>query len=677
MGTKRRKVGAVSLVAVAMIAAALPPGGTFKDDDGNVHEGFIEAIAAEGITRGCNPPHNDRYCPRQPVTREQMAAFLVRALGLTASGTVDFVDDDGSLFEADIERLATAGITVGCNPPQNDRFCPNDPVTRDQMASFLGRALELAPIVVAPFGGEVVVGTDQEPPTLNPYAPGGDTAIVTTIGQAYFGGVYEIDGRTQELIPDLVTELPTVANGGVTVNDDETMTVVYNIDPDAVWSDGVPISGTDFQFTLDVIMNPDNLADVTIYENIVSTRVNPKRYEITLAAPTLAYEMLFPMVIPKHAVADTDFAVDWNDVIWPSAGPFVFDSWDKGVQLRLVRNDQYWKADPTSNRNLPFLDSVVFKFIPDPSDLMPEFSTRSVDVIEPYSEMDVIAQLDALSGAVVDSADGPVWEHINFQFDPARAAKNDVSVNEHLDYRKAIAHGIDRNAIATDIYDGWATGLNSYVDTATPAFSIDAWAQYDFAVAKARSLVKSTEQHFGVDELMMVFTTTANNDARVRIAEMMVQMMDDIGIEYENQLMDSMTFFGETLEHGQWDVGAWAWVGSPGYSGAAKLLEVFDPDAPPPDGENYYRWGSPGSTLVDSASMRFADLRDEIEGEVDHRAVLPLLQEAEQILGDNVIVIPLYARPVFLAHWADEVGGMGATPQPFTWNIEEWYRADL
>ena len=65
--------------SVAVSAAAeLPAGGTFTDDNGNVHEGFIEAIAAEGITRGCNPPINDLYCPGDQVTRGQMAAFLVR-----------------------------------------------------------------------------------------------------------------------------------------------------------------------------------------------------------------------------------------------------------------------------------------------------------------------------------------------------------------------------------------------------------------------------------------------------------------------------------------------------------------------------------------------------------------------------------------------------------------------
>ena len=70
---------------VALALAVLPPGGSFVDDDGNIHEGAIEAIAAAGITRGCNPPANDRYCPDQSVNREQMAAFLARALDLPAA----------------------------------------------------------------------------------------------------------------------------------------------------------------------------------------------------------------------------------------------------------------------------------------------------------------------------------------------------------------------------------------------------------------------------------------------------------------------------------------------------------------------------------------------------------------------------------------------------------------
>ena len=114
---------------------------SFTDVAGHLFENDIAWLAARGITRGCNPPANDRFCPDDPVTREQMAAFLVRALSLTDQGTVDFVDDNGSVFEPDIEKLATAGITTGCNPPFNDRYCPHDPVTRGQLGALLSRGV--------------------------------------------------------------------------------------------------------------------------------------------------------------------------------------------------------------------------------------------------------------------------------------------------------------------------------------------------------------------------------------------------------------------------------------------------------------------------------------------------------------------------------------------------------
>jgi hypothetical protein len=124
-----------------------PPGnsgdGLFWDDDGSVFEQDIERLAAAGITGGCNPPTNNRYCPNDFLTRGQMAAFLVRALGLTATNGTDFTDDDDSIFEADIEKLAAAGITAGCNPPANNQFCPNSYLQRGQMAAFLVRALGL------------------------------------------------------------------------------------------------------------------------------------------------------------------------------------------------------------------------------------------------------------------------------------------------------------------------------------------------------------------------------------------------------------------------------------------------------------------------------------------------------------------------------------------------------
>ena len=138
--TDHSRMAWFSALWLAVLLAVLPPGGTFVDDDGNVHEGGIEAIAAEGITKGCNPPVNDRYCPSRSVTRGEMAVFLSRALGLPATGQDFFSDDSGHIFESGINRLAAAGITQGCNPPANTRFCPDRAMTRGEMAAMLVRA---------------------------------------------------------------------------------------------------------------------------------------------------------------------------------------------------------------------------------------------------------------------------------------------------------------------------------------------------------------------------------------------------------------------------------------------------------------------------------------------------------------------------------------------------------
>ena len=110
------------------------------DVDASIFRPDIIWLAGEGITKGCNSAQT-LFCPNHPVTRGQMAAFLVRALNLTDQDpSIDFTDDNTSVFENDIEKLATAGITKGCNTAQT-LFCPNQPVTRGQMAAFLRRAL--------------------------------------------------------------------------------------------------------------------------------------------------------------------------------------------------------------------------------------------------------------------------------------------------------------------------------------------------------------------------------------------------------------------------------------------------------------------------------------------------------------------------------------------------------
>lgn len=108
----------------------------FTDDNGTTHEVSINRVAAAGITTGCAP---NLYCPDDDVSRGQMASFLARAFALPSTATDYFTDDNGTTHEGNINRVAAAGITTGCSATT---YCPKADVTRGQMAAFLRRALE-------------------------------------------------------------------------------------------------------------------------------------------------------------------------------------------------------------------------------------------------------------------------------------------------------------------------------------------------------------------------------------------------------------------------------------------------------------------------------------------------------------------------------------------------------
>jgi len=151
MGGLLLSVALMAGLAVALPASAsaqtteLPAGGSFVDDNDSVHEASIEAIAAVGVTVGCNPPTNDRFCPEQPVTRAEMATFIARALNLGEASVEPFTDIDGSVHASSINSIHAAGISIGCNPPENTAYCPEQSITREEMASMLARAFDLQP----------------------------------------------------------------------------------------------------------------------------------------------------------------------------------------------------------------------------------------------------------------------------------------------------------------------------------------------------------------------------------------------------------------------------------------------------------------------------------------------------------------------------------------------------
>lgn len=121
---------------VARAIGLAPQAGGRFTDVSGPHAGNINALAAAGIVRGCA---EGRFCPDQGVTRAQMATFIVQASPrLSPLPGSRFADvQPGAVHSENINALAASGVTLGCT---GDRYCPRGNVTRGQIASFLARA---------------------------------------------------------------------------------------------------------------------------------------------------------------------------------------------------------------------------------------------------------------------------------------------------------------------------------------------------------------------------------------------------------------------------------------------------------------------------------------------------------------------------------------------------------
>ncbi|NQV06140.1 hypothetical protein HQ535_06295 [bacterium] len=617
-------------------------------------------------------------------------------------------DDGGS--STTIPEAATVATTTTTTTPSTTSTAPPDTTTTSAAPTTTTSTLPPGP-------NQAIIGSDWEPSSLSPFSPDGGSSNVMEIGQALFVGLTETHGGTLEIVPDLAVEIPTIASGGVTVAGDGTTTVTYRLHEEAVWEDGTPITADDVLFTYEAIMAIEgDWFDRADYEQIVTGSIvaDGKVVSWSFPQPTLIHETMFPVILPRHQVEGTDPTREWDEIPWLSAGPFVFESWERGERISLVRNDRYWKTGPAGEA-LPHLDRLEFRFIPDPERLDSAFRNGEIDVYAPSPWPEAVDRIAAIEGVEVQSRQSPIWEHFTFQF--GNNNRNEDSLNRHLPFRQAVAHLIDREAIAALGF--WATDLHlDGILDLTGLPGTEPWSRYDHDVDEARRLLAELCADLGrdcdADPPKLVFSTTSNADERPAIARLLVDMLGAGGIEVELQLEDSSLFFGPTLDNGTWDLGQWAWIAAPGAGGALGNLAIFDPGSPvtgDPNvgsqsytGSNFARWGTsavtgqplgpersfgapPGtvyrvdlnqgpSLVSDEHSARYEDLIDLMEATADIDEFTSLAIEAEQILADQVVFIPLSTRNAYGAVWASRIDGYVYSPWNQTWNVEKWRRAD-
>lgn len=529
----------------------------------------------------------------------------------------------------------------------------------------------------------VGVGIGGSPRTLNPLLDGPDTEVLDLIAPAVFAVGYRVDPVTLDLVPHVLEAIPSIENGGVVDNGDGTITVTVSVASGARWADGAPITAADLEFTWSLIVDRDLSIRpelVRRYSHIAADSVVADGRTLTFTmATTTEYELLFDLIVPRHAVEGSDFETAWTDTMWVAGGPFQLAAWQPGQYLEVVRNEGYWDTGALEEP-LPYLDRMIFRFYelgddPDPR-LVEAFATGDVDVValDDGSDSAAFASVD---GAVVEVAAGMQWDHVNFQFGPGN--RNAESLNRHIEFRRAVAHAIDRTRLAVEV---GGRPLASTLRLYGTSFIESPWERYEYDLEEVRSLLFTLENEIGRDLFAgdgprVVLTIPSDGTSSTELGGALVTMLRTAGFDAELQLEDSALFFGTTVGNGTWDLSMWRFGGGPGLGTGTAFVEMFDPDGLPFVGSNFYRWGTIDSTVSGPEVDAYRDVLRRLRETVDPQEVAALLAEAEEILADQVVLIPLLVSDEIGIAIRDGLVGPGLNRvQGIMWNSDQWVLDD-
>lgn len=509
-------------------------------------------------------------------------------------------------------------------------------------------------------GGSLTIGMDQEPQCLNKMIQCGSMAATSMIMDSIFEAMLTVDAKG-DFAPALAVEVPTRENGLV-VERGAGMEVTLHIDDAAVWSDGTPITCDDVRFRWETIMDERWMIISRKGWELIDDVRCPDRQTVVYRfreryAPYLELVGAAPM--PKHVLDGKDFNTFFSNTIPIASGPFRFERWDRSVEVVLRRNEKYWAAGKDDK---PYLDTIRYVFVADTNTLKIQLRTGEVDVISPPPDSTLEDELKTFPRGKFQIEPGIYWEQIAFNV--GKAPTNDPNV------RHAIARSIDREQIAKVVLKGQVDVLQSTLLPAKEEYYVPAWEGVKPDPKEAARLLEKSGyakqgQYYvkGGKPLTVVFKSTAGNNLRLKVAQLLQQRLKANGIRMEIALEPPNVFFGQSTVQGSYDMALWAW--SSGID--PSQVSLFSCDSIPSEaneysGQNNYRYCN---ERVDEL-LRQAD----VTTSVAERA--KLVHEVQTRMAADMPMLPLFQRPDTLAY-TDRAQGMDVNPiGGLVWNVADW-----
>jgi len=514
-------------------------------------------------------------------------------------------------------------------------------------------------------GGQIVIGAEQEPDCADWIATcagniwGSYTMRTPTLPSAF--DTRETAEGWQLVASDVLAGEPEVE-----LTADGKQIITYRVNPEAVWSDGEPISGEDFVYTALQIRDGDDIFDKTGYSLIESIEApDEKTAVVTMSSEYGLWRSLFSgdySLLPQHLLEGEDRAAIMSDGYEFSGGPWRIESWVRGTSVTLVPNENYWGEKPQ-------LEKVTFQFITDTAAAFQALKSGQVQALYPTPQLDALSQIEA--GV----------PNTNIEVDPDTGNLEAIWINneafpfDSVVTRQALAYSIDRPAIVDRLYGklGVTEAQQSFLSPLNSSFASDDFSRYTRDLDKVDELMTGdgwAKNGAGVWEKAgqaaeFRITSHAGNKRRELTEQVLQAQLEEAGFKMTIANTTGAELFSTIAPQGDFELGLWTIIDT---IPEPTLAASFTSTAIPSEQNGYS-----GINFVRTDIPGLDELLATVEQSVDRDTRLEASLAAEKLIAENIPGIPVATVPNILMT-SERIGGplqINPSEGPF-WNLEKW-----
>jgi peptide/nickel transport system substrate-binding protein len=522
--------------------------------------------------------------------------------------------------------------------------------------------------------GSVVLGAEQWPSCLNPITQCANSSWLQWLVPIHvLPRLAELDEKNNFVASPLLTELPSIDNGGVK-GSGKTYTVTYHLNPAAKWSpDGTPITSEDVKFSWQAVLKSTGSVTTTGYDKISSIETPDPQTAVVHFTETYNDwpDVLggFSGVILEKAKFPTgpNLGKAMNTAIGFSGGPWTLQSFTKDKEV-LVANTSYWEKS-----RIPKIQQVTFVPVTETTKEVQAIKTGQVAAVYPQPATDNVPLLK--DSATLKSIFGVTTQYENIWFNnkPGRpfADKN---------VRAAFSFALDREQLLTDIVKpfaptatlnqcaAWITGVGPWCEgTAFTDIKPDPTKVDSFMAASGYAKDSSGIWAKGGKQLVIKWMVNTGNKRRENTQAEFIPLLAKQGFKVVTDNSDSDTVFQKRLPAGDFDMGMYIQVASPDPT-VTSILDTKSIPGPANQGQ-----GQNDTWYSDPAADK---LMEQSDGEQDKAKRADLIHQLDKILRQDYVNIPLYAFPSMLSYRTDMLTGpldkFINNPESNFWNLWAW-----